>query len=125
MVTVLVGKIRELLADHDWQSVRDAGGPRAFLNAVTGAVNYLRDPATPGNATAEDESGPWLPATGTPPGSWPVRGRCAPDPDSWRNYAKKSRRTKRSGCGWANTTPKTAPAAANPSRRTSSACSGN
>lgn len=56
LVTVLVGRIRALLADHDWQSVRDAGGPRAFLNAVTGAVNYLRDPATPGNATAEDDS---------------------------------------------------------------------
>ncbi|BAC19139.1 putative type I restriction-modification system subunit R [Corynebacterium efficiens YS-314] len=56
MVTVLVGRLRELLADHDWQAVLNQPGPKSFLNAVTGTVNYLRDPATPGNAAAEDDS---------------------------------------------------------------------
>src|SRR5699024_9300174 len=56
LVTVLVGRIRELLDGYDWRGVLNQSGPKAFLNAVTGAVNYLRDPATPGNATAEDES---------------------------------------------------------------------
>lgn len=45
-----------MLAGYDWRAVLNIPGPKAFLNAVTGAVNYLRDPATPGNASAEDES---------------------------------------------------------------------
>lgn len=45
-----------MLAGYDWRAVLNTPGPKAFLNAVTGAVNYLRDPATPGNAAAEDES---------------------------------------------------------------------
>ena len=56
LVTELVDRIRELLAGYDWQAVLNQPGPKSFLNAVTGAVNYLRDPATPGNAMAEEES---------------------------------------------------------------------
>ena len=56
LVTELVARVRDLLAGYDWRTVLNQGGPKAFLNAVAGAVNYLRDPATPGNATAEDES---------------------------------------------------------------------
>lgn len=56
LVTVLVSRIRELLADYDWKTLLNQPGPKAFLNAVTGAVNYLRDPATPGNAMAEEDS---------------------------------------------------------------------
>src|SRR5699024_7683257 len=56
LVTELVDRIRELLAGYDWQAVLNQPGPKSFLNAVTGAVNYLRDPATPGNAMAEEDS---------------------------------------------------------------------
>ncbi len=45
----------EILSGYDWHAARAAGGPRAHLEAVMGAVNYLRDPATPGNQVAEDE----------------------------------------------------------------------
>jgi len=44
-----------ILAGYDWQSMKAARSPRAFLNAVAGTVNYLRDPATPGNQVAEGE----------------------------------------------------------------------
>jgi type I restriction enzyme, R subunit len=44
----LVTALRGLLAGHDWRS-RLRGGPRDWIAAATGAVNYLRDPATPGN----------------------------------------------------------------------------
>ena len=40
----LVEPLRELLAGYDWKAVLMKGGPKAFLNAVTGAVNYLREP---------------------------------------------------------------------------------
>ncbi len=53
----LVDTLRGLLAGNDWKAVLAAGGPKAYLNAVTGAVNYLRDPATPGNsAPAGDDT---------------------------------------------------------------------
>ena len=45
----------EILSGYDWRAARAAGGPRAHLEAVMGAVNYLRDPVTPGNQVAEDE----------------------------------------------------------------------
>ena len=41
-----------ILAGYDWRAVRSA---RSYLNAVAGTVNYLRDPATPGNQPAEGE----------------------------------------------------------------------
>ena len=56
LVKVLVFRIRELLIGYDWRAVLNQPGPKSFLNAVTGAVNFLRDPSNPGNATAEDES---------------------------------------------------------------------
>jgi type I restriction enzyme, R subunit len=46
-----------ILAGYNWRAVRAARSPRAYLNAVAGAVNYLRDPATPGNQVAEGEPG--------------------------------------------------------------------
>ena len=39
----------EILAGYDWQTRRAVKGPKAYWNAVTGAVDYLRDPTTPGN----------------------------------------------------------------------------
>jgi type I restriction enzyme, R subunit len=44
-----------ILAGYDWRAVKTARSPRAFVNAVAGTVNYLRDPATPGNQVAEGE----------------------------------------------------------------------
>lgn len=52
MVHELVAQLRQILAGHDWRATLNKGGPKAFLNATTGAVNYLRDPLTPGNAAA-------------------------------------------------------------------------
>lgn len=55
-VTVsLVDSLRELLTGYNWKAVLIKGGPKAFLNAVTGAVSYLRNPATPGNQPADGE----------------------------------------------------------------------
>lgn len=45
----LVEQIRGLLAGYNWRAVLAKPGPKAFLNAAHGAVNYLRSPATPGN----------------------------------------------------------------------------
>ena len=58
-----LAKVRELhdvigsviLAGYNWRGRRAARSPRAFLNAVNGTVNYLRDPATPGNQVDDDE----------------------------------------------------------------------
>jgi type I restriction enzyme R subunit len=55
VTTDLVAKIAGLLAGYDWRAVLMKGGPKAFLNAVTGAVNYLRSPATP-FASSDDET---------------------------------------------------------------------
>lgn len=61
LVQTLVAKIRELLIGYDWRAVLAEPGQKSFLNAVTGAVNYLRTPATPGNsaldAAVDDETG--------------------------------------------------------------------
>lgn len=54
----LVHQIREALVGYDWRAVLSKKGPKAFLNAVTGAVNYLRDSATPGNTPSEDGAQP-------------------------------------------------------------------
>jgi type I restriction enzyme R subunit len=51
----LVDSLRGLLAGHDWKAVFLKGGNKAFLNAVTGAVSYLRNPGTPGNQPADGE----------------------------------------------------------------------
>lgn len=53
----LVEKLRELLAGHDWRATLTKGGPKAFMHAAWGAVNYLRSPLTPGNQPdAQEES---------------------------------------------------------------------
>ncbi|MDI3195750.1 type I restriction endonuclease subunit R [Pseudarthrobacter sp. AL07] len=51
----LVAKISGLLAGYDWRAVWMKGGPKAYLNAVTGAVNYLRAPSTP-FSSSDDET---------------------------------------------------------------------
>ncbi|MBO1268703.1 type I restriction endonuclease subunit R [Arthrobacter cavernae] len=55
LARTLVETLRGLLAGYDWKAVWLKGGPKAFINAVTGAVNYLRSPSTPGNQPAEGE----------------------------------------------------------------------
>jgi type I restriction enzyme R subunit len=58
-----VAKVRDLhdvianviLGGHDWRHKLAVGGPRAFVNAVLGTLDYLRDPATPGNQPEEGE----------------------------------------------------------------------
>jgi type I restriction enzyme R subunit len=45
----------EILAGYDWRGVLAGKSPRAYRNAVLGAVNYLRDPLSPGNQVAEGE----------------------------------------------------------------------
>jgi type I restriction enzyme, R subunit len=45
----------EILSGYDWRAARTDRRPKAHLNAVLGAANYLRDPATPGNQVAEGE----------------------------------------------------------------------
>src|SRR6185437_7801661 len=44
-----------ILAGYDWRAARTAKSKSAYLNAVSGALEYLRDPATPGNQVADDE----------------------------------------------------------------------
>jgi len=51
----LVDALRGMLAGYDWRATLAKGGPKRFLNAVTGAVNYLRNPSTAGNQVAEGE----------------------------------------------------------------------
>ena len=46
------------MADYDWRAVLRKPGPKFFRNAVTGAVNYLRDSTAPGNATTQDGAQP-------------------------------------------------------------------
>jgi type I restriction enzyme R subunit len=45
----------EILSGYDWRARRAATGPRAYLNAVTGAVEYLRSPLSPGNQVTGDD----------------------------------------------------------------------
>jgi type I restriction enzyme R subunit len=44
-----------ILAGYDWRGDLAAKSPKAYLNAVLGAVNYLRDPKNPENQPAEGE----------------------------------------------------------------------
>lgn len=117
----LVGTLRSLLAGHDWKSVLMKGGSKAFLNAVTGAVSYLRNPATPGNQPQTGKS--HSPRnTANSPVSCPVRGRFAPDRRPLQSCAQRSRSTRKSGFGWRSTTPPIGRQAANRCQRKSSAC---
>ena len=45
-----------ILVGYDWRAVKTARSPRAYINAVLGGVNYLRDPATPGNQVEEGDA---------------------------------------------------------------------
>ncbi len=45
----------EILSGYDWRTRRAATGPKAYWNAVMGAVEYLRSPVTPGNQVEEGE----------------------------------------------------------------------
>lgn len=51
----ILNRIRGYLKGYNWQDVLNAAGPRSFLNAATGATNYLRNPATPGNQPTDDD----------------------------------------------------------------------
>jgi len=55
LTTTLLGAIRSVLDGQDWRAILHAGGPKAYLKAVTSTVNYLRNPATPGNIVGEGE----------------------------------------------------------------------
>jgi type I restriction enzyme R subunit len=55
LATTLVETLRGLVAGYDWKVTLNKGGPKAYLNAVLGTVNYLRAAATPGNQVAEGE----------------------------------------------------------------------
>ncbi|MQA77060.1 MAG: HsdR family type I site-specific deoxyribonuclease [Streptosporangiales bacterium] len=52
----LLTKIRSMLAEHDWRADLAKGGKRPYQRAVHATVNYIRNPATPGNQVAESES---------------------------------------------------------------------
>src|SRR5260370_17390884 len=49
-----------ILAGYDWRAKRAEKSPKAFINAVLGTVNYLRDPPPP--ATHGEDPHPPLPA---------------------------------------------------------------
>jgi len=51
----LVEALRGLLTGHDWRAVLQAGGTKAYLQALTSTANYLRSPATPGNQVEDGE----------------------------------------------------------------------
>ncbi|GGC84249.1 hypothetical protein GCM10011512_08840 [Tersicoccus solisilvae] len=53
LATTLVGQIRALLVGHDWQSAAARGGLKGYIDALLGAVNYLRSPETPGNQVSK------------------------------------------------------------------------
>ncbi|MET4002175.1 type I restriction enzyme R subunit [Arthrobacter sp. UYCu511] len=56
LTVTVMGTLRQLLAGYNWKTVLNKGGPKAWINAATGATSYLRDAATPGNAPSEDET---------------------------------------------------------------------
>ena len=47
--------ICQMLRGYDWRAVLTSGSPSAFREATLGAVNYLRDPAMPGNQVDSGE----------------------------------------------------------------------
>jgi type I restriction enzyme R subunit len=44
----------EILSGYDWRARRAERKPKAYLDAVLGAANYLHDPTTPGNQVEEE-----------------------------------------------------------------------
>ena len=55
LTTTLIETLRGLVAGYDWKGKLNEGGPKAYLNAVSGATNYLRAPGTPGNQIVDGE----------------------------------------------------------------------
>lgn len=55
LVTELLGRLRVLLSGYDWRAGLARTGPRAYIAAVFGGVEYLRRPDSPGNQPAEGE----------------------------------------------------------------------
>lgn len=49
----VVGNI--ILGGYDWRAKLAIGGPKGYINAVLGTLDYLRDPATPGNQVEDGE----------------------------------------------------------------------
>ncbi|SDC39166.1 type I restriction enzyme, R subunit [Sanguibacter gelidistatuariae] len=49
LAQTLVSSLRTMLEPTSWRARLARPGPRSYISAVTAAVNYLRDPATPGN----------------------------------------------------------------------------
>lgn len=45
----------EILSGYDWRARRASNAPKGHMKAVLGAVEYLRDPNTPGNQVQEGE----------------------------------------------------------------------
>lgn len=71
----MVAELRTLLADHDWRAELASSHPKAYLNAASGAVNFLRsrskspaegqeDPAARFRALASKLSRAWALASG-------------------------------------------------------------
>jgi type I restriction enzyme, R subunit len=60
LVGELLEQVRGLLAGYDWRAVMRKGGKKAFLNAVTGAVNHLREPQNQSLTQDADGEGPGL-----------------------------------------------------------------
>jgi len=55
LTETLVANLRVLLAGYDWKATLNAGGARPFIRAAAATVDYLRDPATPGNQVPDGE----------------------------------------------------------------------
>ena len=55
LVRELLAKIDLMLSGYNWRAKIVPGKAKSLLNAATGAVAYLRNPATPGNQVAEGE----------------------------------------------------------------------
>ncbi|WP_066464232.1 type I restriction endonuclease subunit R [Sanguibacter suarezii] len=55
LAQTLVESLRAMLDPTSWRARLARPSPRAYISAVTAAVNFLRDPATPGNQVAEGE----------------------------------------------------------------------
>ncbi len=55
LVRELLAKIDLMLSGYNWHAKIVPGKAKSLLNAATGAVAYLRNPATPGNQVAEGE----------------------------------------------------------------------
>jgi len=55
LTKTLMATLGELLSGFDWKAALHGGGKRPFLRAVHKTVEYVRDPATPGNRVPDGE----------------------------------------------------------------------